>query len=100
VKESLPSLGGDVVMVSIDVDPSENADQLKRFAEHYGFDWRLAIAPKEMLVSFQRAFGAEFLTPPSEPMFIIDPKGAPHLVPFGHRDAPRLRQLVNTYRAS
>jgi hypothetical protein len=99
VKETLPSLGPDVLMVSLDIDSTENADQLRQFAEQYGFDWRLALAPRDMLVELQRAFGTQFLTPPSEPMFIVDPKGEPHLVPFGHRDGNTLRALVARYRA-
>ena len=85
-------------MVSVDVDATENAGQLARFGDQYGFPWRLAIAPKEMLAAFQQAFGTQFLTPPSEPMFIVDAKGVAHLVPFGHRDAKTLRQLVAKYR--
>ena len=99
MKETLPSLGPDVLMVSIDVDTTENADQLRRFAEQHGFDWRFAIAPRDMLVELQRAFGTQFLTPPSEPMFIVDPKGEAHLVPFGHRDGNTIRALVTRYRA-
>ncbi len=86
-------------MVSLDVDTSENAEQLARFADSNGFPWRFAIVPRDMLVELQKAFGTQFLTPPSEPMFIVDPKGEPHLVPFGHRDASTLRQLVAKYRA-
>lgn len=99
MKDTLPSLGPDVLMVSVDVDTTENADQLRRFADQHGFAWRLAIAPREMLVELQRAYGTQFLTPPSEPMLIVDPKGEAHLVPFGHRDANRLRALVAQYRA-
>jgi hypothetical protein len=99
VKDTLPSLGSDVLMVSIDVDTTENADQLRRFAEQHGFGWRFALAPREMLVELQRVFGTQFLTPPSEPMFIVDPKGEAHLVPFGHRDANTVRMLVDRYRA-
>jgi len=98
VKDTLPSLGPDVLMVSIDVDSSENADQLRRFAEQHGFHWRFAIAPRDMLIELQRAFGTQFLTPPSEPMFIVDPKGEAHLTPFGHRDGNTIRALVARYR--
>jgi hypothetical protein len=87
-------------MVSVDIDTTENADQLARFGDKYGFAWRLAIGSREMLAEFQNAFGTQFLTPPSEPMFIVDPKGAAHLVPFGHRDAATIRALVAKYRAA
>lgn len=86
-------------MVSIDVDTSENADQLRRFADQRGFEWRFAIAPRDMLIELQREFGTRFLVPPSEPMFIVDAKGEAHLVPFGHRDVETLRTIVGRYRA-
>lgn len=98
VKEVLPSLGPDVLMVSIDVDTTENADQLRRFGDQHGFGWRLALAPRDMLVELQRAYGTQFLTPPSEPMLIIDPRGEAHLIPFGHRNANMIRDLVARYR--
>jgi hypothetical protein len=98
VKSVLASLGPDVLMVSVDIDTTENAAQLARFGDQHGFPWRLAIGPREMLVAFQKAFGTEFLTPPSEPMFIVDPKGVAHLAPFGHRDGAALRALVAKYR--
>ena len=99
MKDTLPSLGPDVLMVSLDVDASESADQLRRFGDQHGFAWRLALAPREMLVELQRAYGTQFLTPPSEPMLIIDPRGEAHLTPFGHRDANTVRSLVARYRA-
>jgi hypothetical protein len=52
-----------------------------------------------MLVELQRAYGTQFLTPPSEPMLIVDPRGEAHLVPFGHRDGNTLRTFVARYRA-
>lgn len=87
-------------MVSIDVDTTENAAQLAQFANQNRFPWRFAIAPKEMLTSFQREYGSQFLNTPSEPMVIIDPKGDPHLIDFGHRSAERLRALVAKYRTA
>ena len=42
VKDALPALGNDVVMVSIDGDPNENAELLRRYADDLGFTWRFA----------------------------------------------------------
>jgi hypothetical protein len=86
-------------MVSIDIDPSEDPDQLRRFAERYGFGWRFAMAPKDLLVDFEKAFGTQFLTPPNEPMFMVDAKVTARLVPYGHRDASALRAYVEKYRS-
>jgi hypothetical protein len=100
VKETLPSLGDDVVMVSIDIDVNESADQLRRYADQNGFAWRFAVAPREMVRDLGQAFGTQFQTPPSEPMFIVDPKGSPHLLPFGRKSADALRAFVRQYRAA
>ncbi len=99
MKNSLASLGNDVQMISVDIDQSENAGQLKQFADRNGFAWRFAVAPKEMIAAFRQSFGVEFLNPPSEPMFIVDPRGAPRALPFGHREADTLRSFVAKYRS-
>ena len=98
MKETLPSLGDDVLMVSVDIDPNENADLLRRYADQNEFPWRFAVAPREMLQAFGAAFGTQFLIPTSEPMFIVDPRGEPHLLPFSRKSADALRGFVRQFR--
>ncbi len=97
IKQVLPSLGSDVVMVAVDVDSSESADLLRRYADREGFGWRHAVAPREMLVSLSDAFGARFLFPPEEPKLVVDTKGSVRSV-FGPLDEPALRDLVTQAR--
>ena len=85
-------------MVSLDIDPSENAAQLKAFAERNGFPWRFAIAPREMLAALQQTYGTQFLTPTAEPMFFVSPGQRPSAGSFGRRDAGRIRTLVAANR--
>lgn len=85
-------------MVSLDIDPSESAAQLKAFAERNGFAWRFAIAPREMLTALQQAYGTQFLTPTAEPMFFVSPAQRPSTGSFGRRDAGRMRTLVAANR--
>jgi cytochrome oxidase Cu insertion factor (SCO1/SenC/PrrC family) len=100
IKDALPSLGSDVVMVSLDGDPNEDAALLKRYAEQNGFTWRFAIAPRELMSSLAATFGNEYLSPPSDPMFIVSAKtGNAHRFPAGHKDAALLKQFVERYRA-
>lgn len=94
MQQILPSLGGDVVVVAIDVDPNEDAAILKKYAEQNGFPWRHAVAPRDMLRALSDTFGAQFLQPTSEPMFIIDTRGGANLTPFGRKDEQALRTLV------
>lgn len=98
IKQILPTLGSDVVVISVDIDPTENADLLRRYAEREGAPWRFAVAPREMLLAFEQAFGFRFLDPPSEPKLIIDARGAVH-VEFGFKQESELRALVARYRA-
>jgi hypothetical protein len=98
VKDTLPSLGSDVLMISLDTDTSEDAALLARFADEMGFSWRFALSPKEVLAQLAAAFGTEFLTQPSEPMFLIDAKGATHALPFGHKSADQLRRSIQQFR--
>lgn len=97
MKDALPSLGADVHMVSLDIDPSESAGMLKRYAEQNGFEWRFAVATREMVRELGEAFGTQFLTPPSEPMFLVDRAGAPHLLPFARKSADALREALRQY---
>lgn len=98
MKDTLPSLGSDVIMISLDTDASENADLLRRYSSEMGFDWRFALASREVLRELATTFGNEFLTQPSEPMFLIDGRGATHRLPFGHKNADALRRAVQQYR--
>ena len=98
MKDTLPSLGSDVIMISLDSDTSENADLLRRYADEMGFSWRFALASREVLRELAATFGNEFLTQPSEPMFLVDPRGATHLLPFGHKSADALRRAIQQYR--
>lgn len=85
-------------MVSLDTDPNENADLLRRYVEQQGFAWRFALAPREVLRELAATFGTQFLTQPSEPMFIVDRRGEPHLLPFGRKSADALRRAVQQYK--
>ena len=97
MRDTLPSLGPDVVMVSLDTDANESADLLRRYVDQQGFPWRFALAPREVLRELSDTFGTQFLTQPSEPMFILDRRGEPHLLPFGRKTADALRRAVQQY---
>jgi cytochrome oxidase Cu insertion factor (SCO1/SenC/PrrC family) len=98
VRDLLPGLGTDVEVVSVGVDPNEDAAVLRRYAERHGFPWRFAVAPPDMLRALERSFGTRFLHPPSEPMFLVDTRGEPFIAPYGSKDANTIRQLVSVAR--
>lgn len=99
IKDELAGLGDDVVMVSIDGDPNEDADRLRRYADELGFDWHFAVAPREVMSSLAGEYGSQFLYPPSEPMFVVTPKGEPIQLDFGSKDEADLREAVQLARS-
>lgn len=68
--------------VGIDVDPNESPEDLARYAERTGFDWRFVKADRELLALLQEAFGVASTNPPSTPTFIITTDGI-RALPFG-----------------
>ncbi len=57
--------------VGIDVDPNERAADLAAYAEREGFDWRFAIADREIVQLLTERFGFEVTNPPSTPTFVV-----------------------------
>lgn len=99
IKDTLPKLGSDVVMISIDGDPNENAQLLRRYADELGFTWRFAVAPRELMAALARDFGNDVLYPPSDPMFVVSSDGVMRRLPPGSKDEDVLRDAVQRYRS-
>ncbi len=87
-----------MVMVSIDGDPNEDAELLRRYADDLGFEWRFAVAPRELMGALARSYGDGVLYPPSDPMFVVSAKGVPHKLRSGIKDEDLLREAIERYR--
>jgi cytochrome oxidase Cu insertion factor (SCO1/SenC/PrrC family) len=61
----------DLVAVSLNVDPNEDADQVREHAEKEGFDWRYAVAPPAMTKALIDEFGAVVTNAPAAPVVRI-----------------------------
>lgn len=88
--------GEEVIVVSLDTDPAEDAEILRRHAQSHGFDWLWAVAPREMSAQLSATFGPEILSAPSTPIFWLDEQLEPHLLPFGIKPAAELLARVGT----
>ena len=93
INSVLPTLGDDVVMVSVDVDVSETAEQLRRYADSEGWRWRHALAARAYLTTASERFGTGALNPPSDATLIIDTKRTVE-AHFGSKNAQQIRDLV------
>ncbi|MBI3739347.1 MAG: redoxin family protein [Chloroflexi bacterium] len=87
----------DAVIVSFDIDASENADLLKRYVDRQGFTWLFALAPRDAANEIAALYGTQFLNPPSTPVIVIDRKGIAHPLDFGIKSAASLKQAVEKY---
>jgi hypothetical protein len=86
----------DFISIALDIDPNENAEILRNFAEGNGFDWLYAVAPVEVASQFGELYGQQFLNPPSTPILLIDRHGEVHTLPFGIKSAGELRESVES----
>ena len=87
----------DFISLGLDIDPNENADDLKGFVDRNGFDWSYAVAPAEVARELGNLYGAQFLNPPSTPMLIVDRHGEVHPLPFGIKDAQTLKDALDPF---
>jgi thiol-disulfide isomerase/thioredoxin len=79
--------GEDVVYISLDVDPGEAEADLARYADERDFDWRFAVAGRELSRALAQAFGDQVLSPPSTPKIVLIPGGEVLGPSFGISDA-------------
>lgn len=69
--------------VSIDVEPSEVAEDLVAYAEREGFDWPFVLADAELATALRDRFGTEVLFPPGMPKLLVRTDGSVELLPLG-----------------
>ena len=85
------------VTLVLDIDPNENAENLKAYTEKHGFTWRYAVAPVEVAREIGQLYGDQFLNPPSTPMLIIDQHGEVHPLPFGIKSTADLEAALEPF---
>jgi hypothetical protein len=90
----------DLVTLVLDIDPNEDADNLRAYADKHGFDWTYAVAPREVAREIGQLHGDQFLNPPSTPMLIIDQHGEVHLLPFGRKTVQDLQDALEPFLAA
>ncbi len=99
----LPAMIGpassDLVRISLDVDPNEDATILKKFADKNKFDWIIAVAPIEVGRFLATHYDEQFLNPPTQPMLFIDRTGGVYGLPFGIKSALSIQKTLAQYLA-
>lgn len=85
------------VTVVLDVDPNEKSEDLKDYTARHDFDWVYAVAPRDVAREIGQLYGLQFLNPPSTPMLIVDHLGQAHPLPFGHKSAESLQEVLESF---
>jgi thiol-disulfide isomerase/thioredoxin len=87
----------DLVLVSLDVEMSEDAITLKDFATTGHFTWHFAIAPLLVARALAYTYSVNFLNPPLSPMLFIDRQGSVYTLPTGVKHAEALQNTLEPY---
>jgi thiol-disulfide isomerase/thioredoxin len=87
----------DLVTVSLDIDPNEDASYLQTYVNSTSFDWLYAVSGKSVASEIGQLYGAQFLNPTSTPMLIVDKQGQVHTLPFGIKSADQLQSALEPY---
>jgi thiol-disulfide isomerase/thioredoxin len=101
--QQLPGLLGasasNLVRVSLDVDPNEDAAILKKYAAKNKFDWYIAVAPIEVGRFLSVNYDQDYLNPPLQPMLFIDRTGGVWGLPFGIKSGIAIQKTIAPYLA-
>jgi cytochrome oxidase Cu insertion factor (SCO1/SenC/PrrC family) len=87
----------DLVRISLDVDPNEDATILKKYAATNKFDWYIAVAPIEVGRFLETNYDQGYLNPPLQPMLFIDRAGSVYGLPFGPKSAISIQKTLAQY---
>ncbi|MBI2845603.1 MAG: TlpA family protein disulfide reductase [Chloroflexi bacterium] len=87
----------DLVLVSLDIDPTESELLLKRYVARQGFTWAFALASPEVAREIATLYGNQFLNPPSTPMLLIDREGVVHPLQSGIKNVDALLRSLENY---
>jgi hypothetical protein len=78
---------GSVVYISLDIDPTERAEDLAAYATDRGFHWRFVVADRTLSRALAERCGDRVLSPPSTPRIVVTPAGEVIGPEFGITDA-------------
>jgi len=75
IKNLHEQVGDDIISVSLDTDPNEDAEKVKKHAKSNGFDWKYAITPTDTTQKLIDEFGVGIVSAPSVPTVVVCPDG-------------------------
>ncbi|MBI4330674.1 MAG: redoxin family protein [Chloroflexi bacterium] len=98
IKKAEAQFGDEVVSVSLDIDPNESEDILRKHAQGNGFGWIFAVSPRSVSQQLEASFGRTVLNPTSTPVIILDKDQSSHRLRSGVKSAAELVAEIARYR--
>ena len=95
--KALREVDNNVVFISIDVDPNENEEVLRRYVETNDFDWPFAISGSEFSKELSLLTSKIVLDPTATPIVIIDPNGDLHILAGNIKPSATLVAEISKY---
>jgi len=83
-------------MVSINVDPNEDADAVREHATSNGYEWQWVTPPSAVTESLVDQFGTSVTHPPNAPMILLCPDGRFERLENGVKSPETLRSELET----
>ena len=94
LRQARGQLPPDAAVISLSVDPRDDAAALGKYAADRGYDWVFGSGSIELLRSLGAQLGDAALDPAVTPIVVIDRAGKVVLAPTGHKDVATLVALV------
>ena len=84
------SEGDDVIHISLDTDPNEDAEKIREHIQRNGLDWYFAVSPIELTQALIDEFGLDFVSAPRAPVVLICKDGSARFLRSGVKPAEEL----------
>ena len=88
------SEGDDVIHISLDTDPNEDAEKIREHIQRYGLDWYFAVSPIELTQALIDEFGLDFVSAPRAPVVLICKDGSARFLRSGVKPVEELAAEV------
>jgi thiol-disulfide isomerase/thioredoxin len=83
-----------LVTVSLDTDPNEDVEIVRKHAENNGFDWKYAISPVELTAMLIDEFGYAIVSAPNVPMVLICEDQSFRMLDSGKKSVEELKEEI------
>ncbi len=71
IKKVSQSEGDDIIHISLDTDPNEDAAKVREHMERNGLDWYFVVSPVELTQALINEFGLKIVAAPRAPVVLI-----------------------------